>query len=65
MLHFRRDYFGSQNTFLASDLRIDTELSVEWTNPLATFSFFTQPEELSVFDLFDTMGFSITKRFEF
>lgn len=65
MLHFRRDYFGSKNTFLASDLRIDTELSVEWTNPLATFSFFTQPEELSVFDLFDTMGFSITKRFEF
>ena len=22
-------------------------------------------EELSVFDLFDTMGFSVTKRFEF
>jgi hypothetical protein len=65
MLHFRRASIGGVNSFLTNDLRIDTELSVEWTNPLATFSFFTQPEELSVFDLFDTMGFSITKRFEF
>jgi hypothetical protein len=65
MLHFRQDSRGNSISFLANDLRIDTELSVEWTNPLATFSFFTQPDELSVFDLFDTMGFSITKRFEF
>ncbi|HCJ94842.1 MAG TPA: hypothetical protein DHV69_06500 [Sphaerochaeta sp.] len=65
MLHFRQDVLGQSTSFLADDLKIDTELSIEWSNPLATFSFFTQPEELSVFDLFDTMGFSITKRFEF
>ena len=65
MIHLRRDVRGASNSFLANDLRIDTELSVEWTNPLAAFSLFTQPEELSVFELFDTMGFSITKRFEF
>jgi hypothetical protein len=65
MLHLRQDSLRGGTSFLANDLRIDTELSVEWTNPLATFSFFTRPEELSVFDLFDTMGFSVTKRFEF
>ena len=65
MLHFRQDVLGQSTSFLADDLKIDTELSIEWSNPLATFSFFTQPEELSVFDLFDTMGFSVTKRFEF
>lgn len=65
MLHFRQNPLGNSMSFLANDLRIDTELSVEWTNPLATFSFFTQPDELSVFELFDTMGFSITKRFDF
>ena len=65
MLHFRQDVLGRSTSFLADDLKIDTEFSIEWSNPLATFSFFTQPEELSVFDLFDTMGFSITKRFEF
>ena len=65
MLHFRRDSLGEATSFLANDLRIDTELSIEWSNPLATFSVFTQPIELSIFDLFDTMGFSVTKRFEF
>ncbi len=65
MLHFRQTGIGSATSFLANDLQVDTELSLEWANPLATFSLFTQPEELSVFDLFDTMGFSVTKRFEF
>ena len=65
LLTFRRDTTGVRSSFLASDLAIDTELSIEWLNDLATFSFFTQPEELSIFNLFDTMGFSITKNFEF
>ncbi|NCB00721.1 MAG: hypothetical protein EOM67_00970 [Spirochaetia bacterium] len=65
LLTFRRDLTGTRSSFLAEDLAIDTELSVEWLNDLATFSFFTQPEELSIFNLFDTMGFSITKSFEF
>jgi hypothetical protein len=41
------------------------ELSVEWANPMATFSIFTQPEELSLFSILDTIGFSATKRIEF
>jgi len=65
MLHFRRAIGGRGPSFMAHDLRLDTELSIEWSNPLATFSFFTQPEELSVFHLFDTMGISVTKRFDF
>ncbi|MGI6466488.1 MAG: hypothetical protein ACOXZZ_02720 [Sphaerochaetaceae bacterium] len=65
MLHFREDTLKQGASFFANDLRVDTEVSVEWTNPLATFSFFTQPNQLSVFDFFDTMGFSITKRFDF
>ncbi len=65
MLHFRRDPRGKGRSFLGDDLKIETEVSLEWTTPLATFSVFTQPEELSVFDLFDTMGFSVTKRFDF
>lgn len=65
MLHFRRDPRGSGSSFLSDDLKIETELSLEWTTPLATFSVFTQPGELSVFDIFDTMGFSVTKRFDF
>ncbi len=65
LLTFRRDFTGTRSSFLAEDLAIDTELSIEWLNDLATFSFFTQPEELSIFNLFDTIGFSITKNFEF
>lgn len=65
MLHFRRDPRGKGSSFLGDDLKLETEVSLEWTTPLATFSVFTQPEELSVFDLFDTMGFSVTKRFDF
>jgi len=65
LLTLRRDSTGDRTSFLASDLAIDTELNIEWLNDLATFSFFTQPEELSIFNLFDTMGFSVTKNFEF
>lgn len=52
-------------SFLADDLDVDMELSVEWANPMATFSIFTQPEELSLFSILDTIGFSATKRIEF
>jgi len=49
-------------SFIASDLAIDLELSLEWSNPLGTFSFFTQPNELSIYNIFDTIGFSVTRR---
>ncbi|MBN2860848.1 MAG: hypothetical protein JXK93_11340 [Sphaerochaetaceae bacterium] len=65
LISMQRDATGSQSSFLAPDLTLDTELSVEWLNPLATFSVFTQPTELSLFNIFDTMGFSVTKSIEF
>ena len=51
-----------KRSFIASDLAIDLELSLEWSNPLGTFSFFTQPNELSIYNIFDTIGFSVTRR---
>ncbi len=65
LISFRRDTTGVRSSFLAPDLTLDTELSIEWLNQLATFSFFTQPNELSLFNIFDTMGFSVTKSIEF
>ena len=51
-----------KRSFVAPDLAIDLEISMEWNNPLGTFSFFTQPDELSIYNIFDTIGFSVTKR---
>lgn len=51
-----------KRSFIAPDLAIDLELSMEWSNPLGTFSFFTQPNELSIYNIFDTIGFSVTRR---
>lgn len=51
-----------RNPFLAPDLSLNLELSIEWHNPLLTFSLFTQPNELSFIDILDTMGVSVTKR---
>ncbi len=65
LISLQRDSSVTQSSFLAPDLTLDTELSVEWLNPLATFSVFTQPTELSLFNIFDTMGFSVTKSIEF
>jgi hypothetical protein len=49
-------------SFLVPDLSLDLELSLEWDNPLSTFSLFTQPTELSVLNILDTIGFSVTRR---
>ncbi len=51
-----------KRSFVAPDLAIDLELSLEWSNPLGAFSFFTQPNELSIYNIFDTIGFSVTRR---
>ncbi len=51
-----------RNSFLAPDLSLNLELSIEWHNPLLTFSLFTQPNELSFIDILDTIGVSVTKR---
>ncbi|MGH0054050.1 MAG: hypothetical protein ACQ5SW_11725 [Sphaerochaetaceae bacterium] len=56
---------GTQVTrsFISPDLSIDLELSLDWQNPIGTFSFFTQPNELSFINILDTIGFSVTRRF--
>ena len=51
--------------FLAKDLILDTELSLDWDTPMGTVSIFTNPHELSVFDILDTIGFSVTKQIQF
>lgn len=51
--------------FLAKDLILDNEISLDLNTPLGTFSVFTQPRELSVFDILDTIGFSVTKQIQF
>ncbi len=50
-------------SFISPDLSLDVELSLDWQNPLGTFSFFTQPDELSFTNILDTFGFSVTRRF--
>lgn len=51
-----------KRSFISSDLSLDLELSLDWVNPVGTFSFFTQPNELSFTNILDTIGFSVTKR---
>lgn len=51
--------------FLAKDLILDTEISLDWETPMGTLSVFTQPQELSVFDILDTIGFSVTKQIQY
>lgn len=51
--------------FLAKDLILDTEVSLDWDTPMGTISIFTNPRELSVFEILDTIGFSVTKQIQF
>ena len=51
--------------FLSKDLILDMEFSVDWDNPLGTFTIFTKPQELSALNILDTIGFSVTKRVQF
>ena len=51
--------------FLAKDLILDTEISLDWDTPMGTVSIFTNPHELSVFDILDTIGFSVTKQIQY
>lgn len=56
---------NDRNNFLASDLSIDLELSMEWSNPLGVFTVFTQPRNISLFDVMDSVGFTFSKRITF
>lgn len=50
------------HTFLADDLNLDIEVSLEWDNPLAVFTIFTQPENVTLYDIIDSLGFGVSKR---
>jgi len=52
----------TRSPFLVNDLALNLEMSVEWATPLCTYSLFTQPNELSLIQILDTIGFSVTKR---
>ncbi|MCQ2398708.1 MAG: translocation/assembly module TamB, partial [Sphaerochaetaceae bacterium] len=55
----------AQGHFLASDLILDVEFSIDWDNLLGSFSVFTQPIELSVSSFLDNIGLSYSRRFKF
>lgn len=67
MLHLSAERTWNQNrfSFIASDLVLDTELSIEWNNPMFTAIFFTQPVNLTAFSLIDGFGFTLMKRMVF
>ena len=48
--------------FRADDLDLDIEISLEWDNPLALFTFFIQPTNLTLYDMMDSFGFGVSKR---
>ncbi|MBO8436707.1 MAG: translocation/assembly module TamB domain-containing protein [Spirochaetes bacterium] len=52
----------NRHTFLADDLNLDIEISLEWNNPLAVFTIFTRPQNVTFYDLFDSFGFGFSKR---
>jgi len=51
--------------FFADDLSMDLQISDELTTPLCNISLFTTPEQLSIPDVLDNMGFSVTKTIYF
>jgi hypothetical protein len=52
----------ARTPFLVNDLALNLEISLDWDTPLCTYSLFTQPNELSLVQILDTIGFSVTKR---
>lgn len=51
--------------FLANDLSLDFELSLEWENPLGAVTFFTTPTYISPYNFFDNFGISFTKTIDY
>lgn len=50
------------HSFIADDLDLDIELSLEWNNPMCTVTFFTRPGNITIYDVMDTFGFELSKR---
>lgn len=55
------DQDSKNSSFLASDLKLDFEVTYDIDSPIAKFSIFTNPQQLSIIDILDTIGFSVTK----
>ena len=53
---------SDSHTFIADDLDLDIEISLEWNNPMCTVTFFTRPGNITVYDFMDNFGFEISKR---
>ena len=64
MVHLQSstDRDDDSHTFIADDLDLDIEISLEWNNPMCTVTFFTRPGNITVYDFMDNFGFEISKR---
>ena len=64
MVHLdaEKSWTETKHTFLADDLNLDIEISLEWDNPLALFTIFTQPQNITLYDFLDSFGFGVSKR---
>ena len=56
---------SSGTSFLSNDLILETEISLEWTNPMCQVKIFTAPENFNFYEIIDSLGFSVTKQFQF
>lgn len=62
--YFNSGLFGRASVSLNSGqtLKFDIELSVHWDNEMGSFSIFTSPNELSILNFLDNIGFSFSRR---
>lgn len=65
IINLLADSSTNKTSFLASDLSLDLEITYDIDTPLAKFSLFTNPTQLSIIDILDTIGLSVTKTFQF
>ena len=56
---------NSERSFLASDLELDIEISLEWQTPLGEITFSTSPMNLSLYNIFDSFSLSYSNRIRF
>lgn len=60
-----KDDDNPSTIFFTNNLKVDLELSLDWETPMATFTLFSTPKELSISSFFNNIGFSISKSFSF
>ena len=67
MVHLsaNRNLDDNRFSFIADDLNMDMEISLEWSNPLCSVTFFSQPVTLTPYAIMDNFGFTLSKRIVF